>query len=154
MNKIIRSTSIFKTKYICNNLTNNNNVYNKNIKCFCKKEVPPFTGFKFNKKEDGKFQKMMKKYGKVGITTYISMYIGTGVIFYYLIKLRYIDPNKAVDNYERKGLNKYADLRATMAKCEPYTDLGLAFGINEIFEIVRLPLFIGFMTIYFKLKKK
>ena len=57
---------------------------------------------------------MFTKYGKVGLFLYTSMYITTGVAFFYLIKLRYIDPNKAVDYVESKNLNKYIDVRKRM----------------------------------------
>jgi hypothetical protein len=111
-----------------------------------------------NKKKKGFFRRMkqnIKKYGIFGLYTYIICYFLTMVLFYFLVKIKIINSEKMLDKLENGKLAEYIHVKKWKEIIgDQYRDLILALVLNEIFEVVRLPvLSMMIPSLYLKYKK-
>lgn len=92
---------------------------------------------------------IIKRYGIKGFSIYMAYWIGTGFIFYYLIKYKYIDREKVESKIQGTMIeNYYTKIKTKIGSNN--VDIAVAYFINAIFEIVRLPTFILFMKYLIK----
>ncbi len=97
----------------------------------------------------------IKTYGLFGIYCYIFSYIATFGIFYFLTKTKIINSEKFLTKAHDIGLEEYVDIKGIKEYLGPlYTDLVVALVINEVFEIIRLPLVVAMLPRIVKRFKK
>jgi hypothetical protein len=105
-------------------------------------------------KKEGMFAKL-KQFGKFGLIFYFTYWAATGIGFYILFKNKILDMDKAISWTEKMGLNKIVDIRKLKDKLgEEYSTVVVAYAVNSLFEIVRLPTTIAFLTFWVKVIKK
>ena len=87
---------------------------------------------------------ILKKFGMIGFTIYMSYWVITGIFVYYLVKNKYINKEKLeVKIKESPFKNYYEKLNKNIG--DKGSDFILAYFINGVLEIVRLPTFLLFM---------
>ncbi len=97
----------------------------------------------------------VKVYGLFGIYCYIFTYIATFGIFYAMTKLKLINSQKFFIKADEWGLNEYIDVKGWQDKLGPtYSDLVVAILINEMVEVIRLPLLVAMLPRIVKRFKK
>jgi hypothetical protein len=142
--------TLFKNKFI---FTKNYSLMNVQIKNFTKinkinKSNKKPTVYRLMKEK-------IKTYGLFGIYCYIFSYIATFGIFYALTKLRIIKSESFFKKAEEWGLNKYVDIKHIQDYIGPnYSDLIVALAINEVFELIRLPIIVAILPRIVKKYKK
>ena len=83
----------------------------------------------------------IKEYGTRGLLFYCFMYIANGFMFYFLFKYKLIDSDKFINKLNEHGIDKYVhldDIKNYVGKNN--MDIICAVVLNEIFEIIRVPL--------------
>jgi hypothetical protein len=101
----------------------------------------------------GLFDKL-KKFGKFGLIFYSSYVAIAYATFYLLLEYKYLDVNKVIDWFESRGLNKYINIRKRVSKANPkLVNLIVAYILNQVFEVVRLPTTILFLTYWMRRRK-
>ena len=83
----------------------------------------------------------IKEYGTKGLLFYCFMYIANGFMFYFLFKYKLIDSDKFLNKLNEYGIDKYVhidEIRNYVGKNN--LDIMCAVVLNEIFDIIRLPL--------------
>lgn len=106
---------------------------------------------KFNSNNKNNKKSLIQRFGLIGFSIYMSYWVVTGIIIYYLVSYKYIDTNKFlkliegsyIENYYRRIEKKYG---------EGKTDFVVAYVINACLEIVRLPTFIFFFKLFSRKK--
>lgn len=92
---------------------------------------------------------ILKKFGMIGFTIYMSYWVITGIFVYYLVKNKYINKEKLeLKIKESIFKNYYEKLNKKIG--DKGSDFILAYFINGILEIVRLPTFLLFMKKFMK----
>ncbi len=108
-----------------------------------------------NNKKISKWKSLKQKiktYGLFGLYFYIFSYIATFGFFYLLTKLKIINSDKFFFKAQEWGLEKYVDIKGIRDYIGPkYADLVVAVIINEVCEVIRLPLVVALLP---KLVKK
>ena len=75
--------------------------------------------------------------------------------FYFLIKYKYINTDKFINYCEEKGVTKYVDIKSIKEKAgDQYADLAVAYVINYIFDIIRIPGCLFILSYWFRKAKK
>ena len=120
---------------------------------FCssrKNDESSTTTNKTNKKEK---KGILKQFGVIGIVLYFSYWILTGVIIYFLVKKKYIKREKMEEiiNKNEYTKNYYSKIKNTFG--DSSIDFALAYCINAILEVVRLPSFLLFARYFIKVRK-
>jgi hypothetical protein len=83
----------------------------------------------------------IKEYGTKGLLFYCFMYIANGFMFYFLFKYKLIDSDKFLNKLNEYGIDKYVhidEIRNYVGKNN--LDIMCAVVLNEIFDIIRVPL--------------
>lgn len=87
------------------------------------------------------------EFGIFGLVFYITTYISTGVIIYFMVKNKIIDKEGVLRFSDKINLERFFDMRKAIKKVgDSNVDLALAIAVNEILEVIRLPLVIMFLT--------
>lgn len=98
------------------------------------------------KKKDGG---MIQKFGVLGFTIYMSYWVITGIIVYLLVKNKFINKEKLESKINDSPFkNYYQSLKNKLG--DKGSDFVLAYFINAILEIIRLPTFLLFMKKFMK----
>ncbi len=96
----------------------------------------------------------LKKFGKFGLIFYTSYVCIAFAGFYILLETKLIKLEKVIQFTEKYGVNKYIDIRKKVDEYPKMANIVTAYLLNQIFEIIRLPTTILFLTYYFKKYKK
>ena len=98
-------------------------------------------------------QSLLKQFGVAGFSVYMSFWAFTGLTMYYLVKNKYIDRTKVTSKIKGTFLESYYN-NVEKRLGDKNADIVVAYFLNAILEIVRLPAFIFFFKLYMKRKGK
>jgi cell division protein FtsL len=97
----------------------------------------------------------IKKFGKFGIIFYSAYVTIAYITFFLLLQYKVIDTNKTITWLEKKGVNKYIDVRKKIEQANPkLVNFIFAYILNQLFEVIRLPTTLLFLTYWMKRAKK
>lgn len=144
MNKLLKRAFIKPyTKFILKNPISSKFA----VRNFCDKSKVEIT------KSGGLISKV-KKYGKFGIAFYWIYCVLGFAGFYLLLTTKIIKLEKVIESSEKWGVDKYVNIRKKTKEYPNASNIVAAYLLNQLFEVVRLPTTIMFLSYYFRKYKR